>query len=98
METTHVRREMSISHEDFLRTFPKAMGDMSYDIDDKHRQITGHDDGKQLEIKLSNEGERDIGSLELPVTFVDMDFSGFNEQEIDAFFINWDLNFQRIGG
>ncbi len=71
---------------------------MPYDIDDRHRRITGHDDGKQLEIKLSNEGERDTGSLELPVTFIDMDFSGFNEQEIDAFFVNWDLNFQRIGG
>ncbi len=96
MKTTHVRREMSITHDDFLRTFPEAMGDMPYDVDGP--KITAHDGGKRLEIKLSNESERDVGSLELPLTFIDMDFSGFNEQEINAFFVNWDHHFQRSGG
>jgi hypothetical protein len=96
MKTTRVKREMSITHDDFLRTFPAAMGGMPYDIDGT--QITGHDGGKRLEINLSNETERDVGSLELPLTFIDMDFSGFNEKEVNAFFLNWDHNFQRSGG
>ena len=101
MEATHVRREMSITHDDFLRTVPDAMGDMPYDIHGtttSGTQITAHDGGKRLEINLSNESERDVGSLELPLTFVDMDFSGFSEQEINAFFVNWDHHFQRSGG
>ena len=96
MENTHVRREMSITHVDFFRTFPDAMGNLPHDIEGTH--ITAHDGGKRLDINLSNEGERDVGSLELPVTFVDMDFSGFSEQEVDAFFVNWDKHFQRGGG
>jgi hypothetical protein len=47
---------------------------------------------------LSKETERDIGSFELPVTCVDMDFSGFSEQDLKAFFVNWDHHFQREGG
>lgn len=96
MKNTHVRREMSITHTDFLRTFPEAMGDMPHDIDGTH--ITARDGGKRLDINLSNESERDIGSLELPRTFIDMDFSGFSEQEINAFFVTWDHHFQRGGG
>ena len=96
MENTRVRREMSITHVDFFRTFPDAMGNLPYDIAGTH--ILAHDGGKRLDINLSNEGERDAGSLELPVTFVDMDFSGFSEQEVDAFFVKWDQHFQRGGG
>ena len=96
MESTHVRREMSITHVDFFRTFPDAMGNLPHDIEGTH--ITVHDGGKRLDINLSSEGERDVGSLELPLTFVDMDFSGFSEQEVDAFFVNWDQHFQRGGG
>ena len=96
MQDTHVRREMSISHVDFMRTFPDAMGELQHEIDGK--KITAHEGNKYLEINLSNERVLDLGSLELPLTFVDMDFSGFNEQEINAFFINWDHHFQRSGG
>ena len=67
-----------------------------HEIDGTH--ITVHDGGKRLDINLSNESERDVGSLELPLTFFDMDFSGFSEQEINAFFVNWDHHFQRTGG
>jgi hypothetical protein len=96
METTHVKREMSITHVDFLRTFPEAMSDMPYDIAGK--RITAHDGGKRLEINLSSEFEQDVGSLELPLTFIDLGFSGFSEPEINAFFVNWDHHFQRSGG
>lgn len=96
MADTHVRREMSITHDDFLRTLPGAMGDIPHTVSGS--RITSEEDGKRLEINLSPEGERDAGSLELPVTFVDMDFSGFSEQQVNEFFVRFDHYYQRGGG
>jgi hypothetical protein len=96
MADTHVRREMSITHDDFLRTLPEAMGDIPHTV--SGTRITSEEDGKRLEINLSQEDERDVGSLELPVTFVDMNFSGFSEQQINEFFKRFDRYYQRGGG
>lgn len=94
--SSHIRREMTISHKDFMRTAANALGDLPYDMSERH--ISAGRDEKRLEIDLSAEGERDLGALELPVIWVDMKFSGYSEQEIEDFLVCWDQHFQTSGG
>ncbi len=92
----HIRREMTISHKDFMRHAANALGDLPYEMSERH--ISAGRGEKRLEIDLSAEGERDLGALELPVIWVDMNFSGYSEQEIEDFLVSWDQYFQTAGG
>ncbi len=93
---THFRREMTISHKDFMRLLPDALGTLPHTVDGT--DIVAGDAGKRVEIRLAPEGERDLGSLELPVTCVDMDFSGYSQTEMDRFFERFDRYYRREGG
>lgn len=89
-------REMSISHEDFFRLLPRALGDMRIC---RHGSRIEACRGKQrICIEIGPESRRRLGSLQLPVTRVDISLSGFLPGEEAAFLTRFDLAYRRGGG
>lgn len=92
----HVVKEMGISHREFFNTLPRATGGRRYEIDD--RAITIVDGDRRVEIDLAPESRRNIASMSLPVTRVEMRFVGYDAAQADAFVRQFDLHFRRGGG
>ena len=96
-DTVVVRRDMSTSHADFLRLFPKVAGSASW-------QLNGSDivlregEGRSLLIRLEAEGERRIASLVLPRTLVEFRFDGYSPANVETFLQRFDQSFRRGGG
>lgn len=90
------RREMSITHAEFFRVLPTVTGSRSVSIEgDKLRVI----EGKQaILIGLSEVRAREIGALCLPVTDIELRFSGYTYTEARRFMARFDLHFRRGGG
>jgi hypothetical protein len=91
-----VEKEMWISHDDFFRILPKALEAEGYRVDG-NRIIAGNGD-RRLEITLSEESQRRIALLTLPVTHVRLDFIGYGGDEAAAALARFDRSFQRGGG
>jgi hypothetical protein len=91
-----VEKEMSISHKDFFRILPKALEGSDYRIAG-NRIIAGSGD-RRLEITLSEETQRRIALLTLPVTHVRLDFIGYGANEAATAIARFDRGFQRGGG
>ena len=91
-----LRREMSISHREFFRSLEPAIKPATYTVEG--RTITVHGAPGRVEIRLSEERERRIALLRLPVTDVEIDLDGFTEASLTAFLGQFDLAFQRGGG
>jgi hypothetical protein len=96
VDTISFAREMGISHAEFFRTLPAAIGHRPYTVSDNTVVIT--DATRQAQIQLSAEGERKLGSLRLPSTTVSFSFSGYTRSEVERFMVQFDLCFQRGGG
>ena len=90
------RREMGLSHAEFLRSLPAAMGDQSFSVVDS--TVTVEAGQKRLRISLAPPQERRIGLLRLPVTWVTFEFDGYAESEVEVFMENFERHFQRGGG
>ena len=89
-------REMGLTHADFWRLLPRAMGDHPYTIDGNAVRATV--DGGQLDITLGPPEERRIALLRLPYSVVSFTFTGVEEVRQLAFKAHFDLHFQRGGG
>ncbi len=89
-------KEMTISHRDFFRILPGALGTGDFRIDG-HR-ITVGVGGRRLEIVVSPETRRRIALLALPVTHVSLEFVGYDTEQAAAALARFDRAFQRGGG
>jgi hypothetical protein len=89
-------REMGLTHADFWRLLPRAMGDHAYTVKDNVVQAGVHDG--HLEITLGPAQERRIALLRLPYSVVSFVFKGVSEEQQLAFKAHFDLHFQRGGG
>ena len=87
---------MSISHSDFFRLLPRAVGEHPYSINGT--EVTIELASGRLEIRLSSEGIRQIASLTLPETVLEFSFSGVDATGRNAFLSQFDLAYQRGGG
>lgn len=89
-------REMGLTHDDFWRLLPRAMGEHPYEISGNavHAKVA---DGS-LQITIGPSQERRIALLRLPYSVVSFTFNGVKEQEQQAFKAHFDLHFQRGGG
>lgn len=96
LPTIAYSREMGLTHADFWRLLPKAMGENPYTVDGNVVQATVADG--QLEITLGPPEERRIALLRLPFSVVSFTFNGVNELQQQAFKAHFDLYFQRGGG
>jgi len=89
-------REMGLTHSDFWRLLPRAMGEHQYETDgDVVKAVVA--DGT-LVITLGPTLERRIALLRLPYSVVSFTFAGVEEQQQQDFKTHFDLHFQRGGG
>ncbi|MBX2837651.1 MAG: hypothetical protein KTR35_12395 [Gammaproteobacteria bacterium] len=96
MPQIHYSSEMGLTHSDFFRLLPKAMGDHPYTITGNVVNADVHD-GK-LTIDLGPPLIRKIALLEIPYSVVSFTFNGVTEVQQQAFKQHFDLHFQRGGG
>ncbi len=89
-------REMTITHADFMRILPKALGSDEYTVKDREIHYVGDTWG--MTIKLSVEQQWGIGALTLPRLQVHIAINGCNESEAKAVLKRFDQCYQRGGG
>ncbi len=94
--TSRVVYEMTISHAEFFRTLPAAMGALPYVVDGS--EVSAVQDTRRLTIKLSPEGRRNFGPIPLPVTHVELGFDGYSAEEAQAFLARFHSYYRRGGG
>lgn len=87
-------KEMAITHKDFARLLARALGHGDFELRDG--EISFSDGARKLKITLSEESERRIALVVLPVTFVRFSFSGYDDAVKEMARI--DLHFRRGGG
>ncbi len=92
-ETVIFDKEMGITHYDFTRLLARAVGHSDFTLRDGKISIT--DGPRKLEITLSEESERRVASVVMPVTFVRFALSGYDDAVKEMARI--DLRFQRGG-
>ena len=87
---------MGLTHREFFRILPAALGRTPYTVQGHDVIIT--EGTRRLVITLSPEGRRRIAALSLPTTQVRFTFSGYSPQGIKQFMARFDRAFQRGGG
>lgn len=91
-----VEKEMAVTHRDFLRLLPKAVGDSDIQVDGGRIRVGS---GRRLlRIDLSEESVRQIANLKIPLTRVKLTFSGYGEDDIAAALEQFWRAFQKGGG
>ena len=88
-------REMQMDRQEFLRELPKAIDDLSYEVSGD-KVIAGSGD-RRIEITMTDEEVRELGSLHLPMERIDFDFVGYTREEIEAFMADFDRHTMRLG-
>jgi len=91
-----IEKEMGITHSDFFRTIPRALG--SEDYTRSANGIVHESDGRRLEITVGPEGERRIALMVIPRTQVTLSFSGYDDADIKAAVKRFDMMFKKGGG
>lgn len=89
-------RDMGLTHADFFRLLPAAMGPHTYRIDGN--AVHGQVHGGSVEIHLGEQQERRIALMCIPHAQVSFVFRGVTKAQQEAFKANFDLRFQRGGG
>lgn len=89
-------REMGLTHDDFWRLLPRAMGEHSYSVSGNTVNANIHEGA--LQIHIGPPLERKIALLSIPYSEVSFKFTGVTEAQQQAFKSYFDLRFQRGGG
>jgi len=87
---------MGITHRDFFRLLPFAIGTDQFSTSDTGISLI--DGGRSVEIELGPEENRQIALLAIPTTAVKLTLEGFSDSEAEIFMINFDRAYQRGGG
>ena len=89
-------REMSITHREFFRLLPRAVGDAAVSREDSRVEIKTS--AGVVSITLAPETIRKLAILEFPVTRITIVFNGFSASDQAAFLSRFDLAYQKGGG
>lgn len=96
-EACVLRRDMSMSHADFHRIFPRVAGNAPWRRSGNVVSLS-EIEGGTLRITLEPEGVRRIANLQLPRTILELRFEGYAPGDVDAFLERFDRSFRRGGG
>ena len=91
-----VEKEMALTHADFFRVIPRALG--TEDFEKKPAGVVLEDGDRRLEVSLGPERIRKIAMMEIPASDVTLVFSGYGEEERTAALHLFDRMFQKGGG
>ena len=92
----HYSSELGITHADFFRYLPKAMGEHEYRIDGT--TVYGKVFDGTVEISIGEPQERRIALVCIPYAEVSFLFRGVTAEQYKVFKQHFDLRFQRGGG
>ena len=92
----HFHRDMGLTHREFMRTLPAALGGLDYRVEPGRIDID-HPAGT-IRITLHPTGERRIAALVLPVTPVEFRFDGLDAAQRQQFMARFERYFHRGGG
>ncbi len=88
--------EMGLTHADFFRYLPSAMGQHLYRIEGN--TVHGEIEQGRVEIIIGKQQERRIALMRIPYALVSFHFQGVTSEQQQRFKANFDLRFQRGGG
>ena len=88
--------DMGLTHADFFRLVPAAMGEHPFRIEGN--TVYGQLHGGSVEITLGAQQERQIALMRIPHAVVSFHFRGVTKAQQEAFKAYFDLRFQRGGG
>ena len=91
-----VHKEMGYTHAEFMRLLPKAVGGAAMQVTGSKIEV--REGERSLRIELGEEGERRIANLRLPMTPVNLVFSGYGDAEIEAALDRFWRAYQKGGG
>ena len=93
---TIIEKEMALTHRDFFRTLPRALG--TDDYRKSGQKVVLENRERSLEISLGPERERRIAQLAVPVTDVTLTFRGYAKADREAALRLFERMFQKGGG
>jgi len=96
-DTKHMSVELGASQADFRRLFPHVVAPQVIHYQGLRTSV-GWPDGALLEVELSPEKTRKIGSLRLTYLDVAFSFTGFDSDRVDEFMRRFRLTFHKGGG
>ena len=96
-EIVRVSKEMGVTHSEFFRIFTRLMDGQPHRVEG--RQIVVGDGGRRLDIQLGEQGERRLSPVvAMPVTRVELAFSGYSAAEQADFMVRFEREFFKGGG
>lgn len=96
MNSHSFKREMTITHADFFRLLPRALGSEKFAVDGD--RIEFNDGNIIMRISISAEQNWKIGALSLPKTRISMELHGCDEREAQQRISKFDRTYQKGGG
>ena len=87
---------MGLTHADFFRYLPSAMGEHDYQVDGN--RVLGQVAEGTVEITIGEQQLRQIALMRIPYAQVSFHFRGVTSEQQQAFKAYFDLRFQRGGG
>ena len=91
-----VTHEVQTTVGAYLKEIPGALGAMDFEV--RGNRVVAHSEDGTVIINLTYEGERHLGSLDLPMTKVEIVCVGFTDGQADAFLKHYDQQMLRSGG
>jgi len=88
--------EMQCTHAEFLRELPAACGKRPFEI--IGNEVIIHDGTRKVRIKIHDEPIRHLGSLDLPMEEITIEFDDFSDAAAEQFMRDFRRGIQREGG
>jgi hypothetical protein len=96
------KREMGITHREFLYTLQRAVEGRTYQVRDGEGKRDGRidieDGDNSIVIHLPAQRVRRIATIKLPITDVEYHFVGHTQDEADRVMRRFEIHYQRGGG
>ena len=89
-------KEMGITHRDFFRLLPMALGTDKFSTTIDSASLKAG--MKSVEIELGPESSRRIALLVIPTTPVTLTLDGYSDSEAEIFMATFERAYQRGGG
>ncbi len=97
MTAENFSKEMGVSHADFFRLLPRAMGDTPFTV--QGMKVMGElSGGGAVTIEIGEQQVRRIALMAIPFAEVSFSFTNVSEDDRTQFMQYFDLRFQRGGG
>jgi len=87
---------MAVTHKDFFRILPNAMGSHPYTIEGN--SVMASVDGGEVRITIGPQQVRKIALMEIHHCDVEFTYSKLSEEQYDEFRRYFELRYQRGGG